>query len=167
MKFTTGFREQMGGALGSVQHEFDLTHAVVNTWSNVEHHDDGTHGAITADALTYGGPWRTTEDSDVTVRIVANTDNFRPPSIDTATELRISTDAARNLTGLYNNDITKKRYLLLVNVGSFDLVLKHNVTSAEQYRFACPGSVDLTVNSSDSVWLFYDKRSANWRVIGV
>jgi hypothetical protein len=168
VKLGQGFRDQMGGRLGgAVQHEFDQQGSIINTWSKQEHDDNGRHTDVTMRGLTFRGPLYLHEDADVAISLSANTDNLRSPLLDVATVLRISTDASRNLTGLYNPDIGKSRFLLLINVGGFDLVLKHNVTSTEQYRFACPGSVDLTLQSSDSVWVYYDKRSGNWRVIGV
>ena len=169
-----GFRDLMGGTLGPVQHEFDHTNAIINTWSKKEHNSDGTHGDLTASSVTstgamaFGGPW-TVPDTNVISppQLTANTDNYRPNGIDAAVVLRLSTDVSRNLTGLYNAAIDEFRWLLIMNVGNADLVLKHNVTSTAAYRFACFGSADVTVNSADSVWVFYDASSGNWRVIGV
>jgi hypothetical protein len=169
-----GFRGRMGGELGPVQREMDLSHAVISSWVNKEHNADGTHADVTMTSLLnpgqtdFGGPWFIPNANVVTpAQLTANTDNFQPTDIDIAIVLRLSTDASRNLTGIYNGETDRNRWLLIINVGNFDLVLKHNVTSTSAYRFANPGGADVTLNTGDSVKVFYDASSTSWRVIGV
>ena len=75
------------------------------------------------------------------------------------TDLRLSTDASRDLTGITNG--RKGRALRLFNVGSFDLVLKNDVTSTAANRFLL--GADLTVGTNEGVVLWYDSTSSRWR----
>jgi hypothetical protein len=173
MKLGQAFRDQMGGKLGgAVQHEFDLLNAIVNDWSQAQHKDDGTHGDVTSDTLVnagltnFGGPWYLPQSAVLTPsQITANQDNYRPTGIDDAIVLRLSTDASRTLTGIYNDDVDTDRWLLLVNVGNFNLVLAHNITSTAEYRFACPGAANLTLASADCALVWYDHSAGNWRIV--
>lgn len=104
-------------------------------------------------------------------QLVANTDDWDPvDAVDPDITLgdveliRASTDASRDLTGLAAPD--GRRSLVLENVGAFDLVLKHDTTSAAANRFLCPGDVDLTLPKDSGVLLEYDTDSARWRFVG-
>jgi hypothetical protein len=90
----------------------------------------------------------------------ANQDNFAVSA--GARVLRASGTAARNLTGLV---AAAGRFLVISNVGTFNITLIHDLTSTAANRFLCPGSVNyvLTPNSSVEVW--YDSASSRWRVI--
>jgi hypothetical protein len=177
MKLGVAFREQMGGVLGPVQHEFDHMNGILNTWRKKEHNADGTHGDLTAtsldnDGLTrFGGPWEIPRANVLrAAQITGTVNNYAPPGIDTAIVLQITTDAARNMTGLQQYDPNVFRWLLLMNVAGNDLVIKHNdAGSLATNRIACPGSVDFTLNAPNpaSVWMFYDAGAGNWRLIGV
>lgn len=98
-------------------------------------------------------------------QLTANTDNWAVTGLSTAAIIRASTDASRDLTGI--SSPTAGQAVLLCNVGSFDLVLVHDLTSTAANRFLCPGSVNFTLNPNDSVRLWYDSVSSRWRVIGV
>lgn len=170
MKTGQAFRGRMRGELGAVGQEFDLLNASLNEWREKEHGIDGNHTNITADSMvvsgemTWGGPIYLHANAVCTpAQITANTNDYNPPGIDEATWLRIQTDASRNLTGIKVANTNKHRLLLLTNVGTQNIVLKHNVTSTPRYRFACPGSVDYTLTAS--VWVLYDQHIGNWRVI--
>jgi len=65
-------------------------------------------------------------------QIAANTDNYAPTNIGTSSVLRLSTDASRNLTGITTG--ASGRILLIHNIGSNPLVLKHDVTSTAANR---------------------------------
>lgn len=79
--------------------------------------------------------------------------------------LRVSGTAARDFTGMV--PAGGGRRILVCNVGSFDIVIKHqNAGSTAANRFICPGNVDFTLNQSDSVEVWYDTTSSRWRVIG-
>jgi hypothetical protein len=75
------------------------------------------------------------------------------------TDLRLSTDASRDLTGITNG--RKGRAMRLFNVGSFDLVLKNDVTSTAANRFLL--GADLTIGTNEGVVLWYDTTSSRWR----
>jgi hypothetical protein len=169
MKLGVGFAEQLPGP---VRQEFDLMNAILNTWRKSEHKPDGAHADLTSDTLVnagltnFGGPWELPQSAVISPpQITANKNDYRPLGIDAAIVLRLSTDASRTLTGLYNADIDTDRWLLIVNVGSFNLVLAHNVTSTAAYRFACPGGVDLTLASADCALVWYDHSAGNWRIV--
>jgi hypothetical protein len=97
-------------------------------------------------------------------QLSANTDNWNPTSLATASIIRASTDASRNLTGIVAPAAAK--LLVLENIGAFDLVIKHDVTSTAANRFYCPNDTDVTLQKDASIVLQYDMTSARWRVVG-
>lgn len=97
-------------------------------------------------------------------QIVANTDNYAPASFATCSVMRLSTDAARNLTGIAGG--ADGRLIRVFNVGAFNLVLVHDATSTAANRFLCPGSANYTVTPNSAVILWYDATSQRWRVLG-
>lgn len=104
-------------------------------------------------------------------QLTANQNDWDPVDVDdatidldAATIIRASTDASRNLTGIVAP--TAERLLILENVGAFDLVIKHNVTSTAANRFYCPNDTDVTLQKDSSIILVYDLTSARWRVVG-
>lgn len=94
-------------------------------------------------------------------QLAANTDNWAPAGLSTAAVIRVSTDKSRNLTGLTGG--ADGRVIVLMNVGSYDLVLKHDVTSTAANRFYCPNSADMTLPPNGSAVLVYDSTSSRWR----
>lgn len=99
-------------------------------------------------------------------QIAANTDNYAPTGGATASRWRLSTDASRNLTGISISQADGWR-LKLINVGSFAIVLKHDVTSTAANRFYCPNSLDFTLMPNQGVDIEYDGTSSRWRVLVV
>lgn len=97
-------------------------------------------------------------------QLTANTDNWNPTGLSTADAIRASTDASRNLTGIVAPATV--RAIVLENVGAFDLVLKHDVTSTAANRFYCPNDADVTLQKDSSIFLVYDLTSTRWRVVG-
>ncbi len=97
-------------------------------------------------------------------QLIANQDDWNPTNLSTAAEIRLSTDAARDLTGIVAQ--TARTRLTLLNVGGFNCVLKHDVTSTAANRFFCPGSADFTLTPNKAVDIWYDSTSSRWRVIG-
>jgi hypothetical protein len=95
-------------------------------------------------------------------QLVANTDNWGPTGLATASVIRFSTDASRNLTGITAQPGGTE--LLLVNVGSFNCVLSHDATSTAANRFLCPGSASFTLAAGEAVWIWYDSTSSRWRI---
>lgn len=86
-------------------------------------------------------------------------------AIGTGDVFRVAGTAARNVTGIAAG--TSGLAVLLVNVGSFALTLKHqSASSAAANRFTIPWAGDcvLAANGGAAV-LVYDSTSATWRVI--
>lgn len=96
-------------------------------------------------------------------QIAANTPNYNPTGLATATLLRLSTDASRDLSGILAQ--ANGTVLWLCNVGAFNIVLKHDVTSTAANRFLCPNSVDLTLLPNMALPIIYDGVSTRWRAL--
>lgn len=92
-------------------------------------------------------------------QITSNQNDYAPTGFSTATVLRLSTDASRNITGLAGG--ADGRRILVRNVGSFDLVLKDQdagSTAANRFKF---GS-DITLPASSAIWITYDATDSRW-----
>jgi len=135
---------------------------------------EATALAVLAEDETVTGAWtfsgtttRTGAEAQTGIvtpaQIVANTNDYNPAGLATARTLRLSSDAARDLTGILAG-VTGRR-LLLLNVGAQDIVLKHDATSTAANRFFCPNSADFTLDANDAVELWYDITSTRWRVL--
>jgi hypothetical protein len=76
------------------------------------------------------------------------------------TDLRLSTDASRNITGITNG--RKGRVMRVFNVGSFDLVLINaSGSSSAGNQFAL--GADLTIGAGEGAVLWYDSVTSTWR----
>ena len=96
-------------------------------------------------------------------QITANQNDYNPTGLSTASVLRLSTDASRNITGLQGG--SDGRVVMLENVGSFDFVLKDSdAGSSAANRFAL--DADITVRPDWCVMLKYDSTASRWRMIG-
>lgn len=102
---------------------------------------------------------------DITpAQITAAQDDYNPTDLATASVLRLSSDAARNITGLAGG--ADGRVITVVNVGSNNLVLKdQSASSAAANRFAF--GTDITLAADQSVALIYDETSQRWRAAGL
>lgn len=79
-------------------------------------------------------------------------------------ELRISTDAARNLTGFQAAAYDGAR-IFMVNVGAQDLVFKNADTGSEEInRFITSTGGDYTLTPNGWALMIYDMTSQRWRV---
>lgn len=96
-------------------------------------------------------------------QLTANTDDWNPTGLSTASVIRVSTDASRNLTGIQGG--ADGRVLILINVGSQPLVLVHDATSTAANRFFLASSTNTTVQSNGACILWYDSTSSRWRQI--
>ena len=96
-------------------------------------------------------------------QLTASQNNYNPTDLATASTLRLTSDASRDITGLQGG--ADGRVLLIHNVGSSDIVLKDSSSSSDAAnRFAL--TADFTM-SADSVGLLqYDSTSLRWRLIG-
>lgn len=97
-------------------------------------------------------------------QITGDQNNYNPTGLSSASTLRLSTDASRNITGLAGGAIG--RIILIHNVGSFPLVLKdESGSSTAANRFALSG--DATLFADQSIALQYDSTTSRWRMVGV
>lgn len=123
----------------------------------------GLGGSATADATGFrvDGAQRYGGAAIVTpAQLTANTNDYNPTGLGSARMLRLSTDAARNLTGIVAQSVT---VLSICNVGAFNLVLVHDATSTAANRFLLPGNVNLTLPPNGGTQLIYDGTSLRWR----
>lgn len=79
--------------------------------------------------------------------------------------LRLSSDASRNITGFVSPNSAVSLTYLVVNVGSNDIVLKHqDSNSTAGNRMILPGGTDLTLGADETAIMFYDPTTTRWRV---
>lgn len=94
-------------------------------------------------------------------QITANQNDYNPASLSTASVLRLSSDASRDITGLAGG--SDGRVIVLLNRGAQNIVLKHeSVSSTAANRFKFPGSVDMTMIPGASITLIYDATDSRW-----
>lgn len=95
-------------------------------------------------------------------QLVANTDNWNPPALSVADEIRIDASTPINLTGIVGR--SGGLDLTLHNTSANTVTLKNNVTSTATNRFLANADVALAQNQS--IKINYDLASSRWRVIG-
>lgn len=94
--------------------------------------------------------------------ITADANDYAPSGHAAATVFRLSSDAARTITGLAGGQ--DGRIAMLVNTGGFNLVLSNgNPASGAANRFALTADVTLPPNGAALLW--YDGTSQRWRLI--
>jgi len=97
-------------------------------------------------------------------QITANQNDYAPTGLDAATTIRLYSDASRDVTGLAAASVNGK-FLLVHNVGSFDIVLKDEDTGSSAFnRFALPDG-DVTLTADMLVVMQYDQGSLRWRIV--
>jgi hypothetical protein len=99
-------------------------------------------------------------------QLTADTDNWDPDDILVATVVRISADAAWNLTGINSADLPAQgKHKKLINVGSFPITLKDQDTgSLSANRFLLLGGTgDITLQPGDAQDIYYDDTEGKWR----
>lgn len=135
--------------------------------------ETGSGAAVFGTAPTISAPLITgtadvqqaiTVSGDITPsQITSNQNDYAPTGFATATVLRLSTDASRDLTGLAGG--ADGRVIAILNTGSQNLVIRsENGSSTAANRFALSG--DLTMNGSQGATFIYDSTSSRWRLIG-
>jgi hypothetical protein len=96
-------------------------------------------------------------------QITGDQNNYAPAGFSSATTLRLSTDASRNITGLAGG--TSGLLIVIHNVGSFNIVLNsQNGSSTAANRFAL--AHDITIPPDGMVFLNYDNTTQRWRTTG-
>jgi hypothetical protein len=99
-------------------------------------------------------------------QIVANVNDYNPSGLATATVLRLTSDAARTITGLQGG--ADGRVILLVNANTAFrvLTLSHDdALSTAANRFYCPGFVSFEIAQGAGALLEYDSTDSRWRVV--
>lgn len=95
-------------------------------------------------------------------QITANQNDYAPAGLATATTLRISTDATRNITGMV--DAREGTIKTIINVGSNPIVLKNadaGSTAANRFDFGA----DITLAGKQSATLRYDATDSRWKLL--
>jgi len=93
-------------------------------------------------------------------QLTANTNNYAPTGFSTNTVLRISSDAAYDITGIAGGADGINKWIC--NVGSFILTMKEqNASSTAANRFALGGDFAMSVDVCEQ--FFYDSTSSRWR----
>ena len=96
-------------------------------------------------------------------QITANQNNY---DIEANNFLRLSTDASRTISGFSGG--APGRFLYIVNVGSFNIVLSDQDTnSSATNRIITSSGDNLTLNADEAVMLWYDTTTERWRQIGI
>lgn len=94
-------------------------------------------------------------------QLAANANNYNPAMLSTAGTVRLSSDASRTITGLVGG--WSRRRVVLVNVGSFDVVLSSDdAASTDINRFTFVDTQVLQPNAA--LELEYDVTSLRWRL---
>lgn len=94
-------------------------------------------------------------------QLVANTNDWAPAGIATASVIRFSTDARRSITGLTGG--ADGRIVNLANVGTFPAAFKiedAGSTAANRFAFA------VTLGGGQTMAIQYDATSSRWRPFG-
>lgn len=112
-------------------------------------------GHVTAD-VSFSG--------DITPsQITADQNDYNPSGLSTAAVLRLSSNAARAITGIQGG--ADGRILLIYNIGSFTITLKNASTSSSAAnRFAV--NADLAIKAGGGCALIYDSTASRWVVFG-
>ena len=96
-------------------------------------------------------------------QITSNQNDYTPSGFSTASVVRLSTDASRDVTGLAAG--ASGRTVYVYNVGSFNVVLRtEHASSTAVNRFGF--SADLTLASKQGATLIYDDMLSRWRQVG-
>lgn len=96
-------------------------------------------------------------------QITADQNDYAPTGFSTASVLRLSSDASRNITGLAGGSDGLVK--LIWNVGAQNIVLKdESASSTAANRFAL--SADVTIAADSGVLIQYDATSSRWRLLG-
>ena len=141
------------GSLSTGGHAFAKFHSSKS--SAMSQADLGVSGAIWQAATTIS-------------QITADKNDFEIGQ-NTCTVFRISSDAARNITGIVaplpaSTPVPNAWWCILYNVGSFNITLKDNSgSSSAGNKFAL--DADVVIKPDQGVFLMYDSASTVWRAL--
>lgn len=152
-----------------------MTHSVVEQMGALS---DGGHAYIAAhsakttalsqaDLLLKGAVW---QNAATLTQIAANTNNYEVGE-NLQCVVRISSDAARDITGIaaptISTTVTPSAWwLILQNVGSFNITLKDNSgSSSAGNKFAF--DADIVLKPDQCAFLIYDSVATVWRALSM
>ncbi len=98
-------------------------------------------------------------------QLTGNTDNWAPTGLAGAETIRMSSNAAINLTGLTGGTAGRQITLISINTSN-NITLVHSATSTAANQFICPNSANAAIRPNGAVILRYDGVSSKWRVVG-
>lgn len=129
---------------------------------------DLTSGTLAAARIGAHASSHQTGGSDAVTNVVVSpsqiTGNQNDYSPGTGDIVRLSSDAARNITGITAGSSGDVR--VLVNVGSFTITLVHQSTSsAAANRFLVSFGADYLLAANAAAVIMYDGTTSRWRVI--
>ncbi len=108
-----------------------------------------------------GGTFRAVATSPA--QITSNQDNYNPGG--SSYFQRWNTDASRNITGMtFSAAQVDGQAHVIVNVGTQDIVLKHQTTSTAANQFLNSTGADITLTANQAADAWYDGTSVRWRV---
>lgn len=97
-------------------------------------------------------------------QITANQNDYGPSNGLNAAIWRISSDAARTITGIAAGKSGQR--IILVNVGSFSITLSNqDVLSAAANRIITGTGASVVLAADDAAELLYDDTTARWRIV--
>lgn len=98
------------------------------------------------------------DNENTPAQLTADQNNYVPGNYDV---LRLSGDAARNITGVRNG--TKGRRLRIFNVGSYPITLVHaSASSLAANRFKFSNAKDAVIPPASTTLIYYDSTQARW-----
>ena len=116
----------------------------------------------TLTALNVAGQTRVTGTITPT-QLVGNTDDWGPTGLATANVIRMDVSMAIDLTGIVAQP--DGTIIVLYNLTTFAVTLKHNQTSSAVNRFFTPNAQDFPISQKASAWIRYDGTDQRWTVI--
>ena len=98
------------------------------------------------------------DNENTPAQLTADQNNYVPGNYDV---LRLSGNAARNITGIRNG--TKGRRLRIFNVGSYPITLVHaSASSLAANRFKFSNAKDAVIPPASTTLIYYDSTQARW-----
>jgi hypothetical protein len=117
------------------------------------------------DTLTFTQAWA--NGAVITpAQITANQNDYTPTGWLTALSARLSSDAARDITGFGRDGSNLIKSIQ--NVGAQNIVLKNqNIGSTSNQRIITPSGADFTLTAGSGAWIAYDGTVDRWRVVAI
>ncbi len=92
-------------------------------------------------------------------QLTAGVDDYNPTNLERATMIRLSSNGAYNITGIWGG--SNGRVLWLVNLSGSTLTLKNATTSQAKNQFAL--NADYSLLAGATVAIIYDGITKSWR----